>query len=53
MDKDWAAAATTDGVGSPVIALRVTDGAIIYLHPEIARQFAHQIRVALGDVKQR
>jgi hypothetical protein len=49
MNEDWSACASTDGRGFPVVALRLTDGAIVYLHPDIARRFAHQISVALGD----
>lgn len=52
MSRDWTACATLDrNTGSPLIALRLTDGAIVYLHPDIARQFAHQISVAVGDAE--
>lgn len=50
MNEDWSACVTIDAMDNPVIALRLMDGAIIYLHPDIARRFAHQISVALGDV---
>lgn len=51
MNEDWSAVPSTDGEGRPVIALRLTDGAIVYLHPDIARRFARQISVALGDAE--
>lgn len=49
MNEDWTACASLDGQNNPVIALRLTEGAIVYLHPDMARRFAHQISVALGD----
>lgn len=50
MSEDWTACASTDrNTGNPLIALRLTDGAVVYLHPDIARRFAHQISIALGD----
>lgn len=49
VSEDWTACASLDGQNNPVIALRLTEGAIVYLHPDMARRFAHQISVALGD----
>ena len=51
MNEAWTACASLDPQGNPVVALRLTDGAIVYLHPDVARRFAHQISVALGDAE--
>lgn len=46
MNEDWTALPSADAQGNTVIALRLTDGAIVYLHPDIARRFAAQIQAA-------
>lgn len=51
MNEAWTACATLDARGNPVIALRLKDGAVVCLHPDIARRFALQISVALGDTE--
>ena len=45
MEEEWTAQAV-EIAGRNEIALRLTDGAVVYLHPDIARQFAAQIQAA-------
>jgi len=47
MEEDWTAAADIDGEGRNVVALRLTDGAVVYLDPMLASRFAEQIRAAV------
>jgi len=44
----WTAEAVTVN-GDRLIALRLTDGALVYLHPDIARAFAERILVAVNS----
>jgi hypothetical protein len=45
MEEEWTAQ-PVDVQGRTEIALRLTDGALVYLHPDIARRFAAQIQAA-------